>query len=129
MRARWHSGLRGCLAARGAVAVLLDTNRDRAMADNLRRTIKTDGDRVADLDLWLLGAGRLGALVTPSERAEADYRATLARFVARASDDRGQARRMTGGERTRKKAASEGGLSLPHCRAQAAMAAALRFLR
>jgi cation diffusion facilitator family transporter len=64
-------------------AVLLDMNPDRDMADNLRRTIESDGDRVADLHLWRLGPGHLGAVVsviTPSERCEADYRAMLARF-------------------------------------------------
>ncbi len=64
-------------------AVLLDMNPDRAMADNLRRAIESDGDRVADLHLWRLGPGHLGAVVsvvTPSERCEADYRAKLARF-------------------------------------------------
>ncbi len=44
-----------------------------------------DGDRVADLHLWRLGPGHLGAavwVVTPTltERCEADYRAKLARF-------------------------------------------------
>jgi cation diffusion facilitator family transporter len=64
-------------------AVLLDMNPDRAMADNLRRAIETDGDRVADLHLWRLGPGHLGAVVsvvTPSERCEADYRAKLEHF-------------------------------------------------
>jgi cation diffusion facilitator family transporter len=64
-------------------AVLLDMNPDRDMADNLRRAIESDGDRVADLHLWRLGPGHLGAVVsvvTPSERCEADYRAKLARF-------------------------------------------------
>jgi cation diffusion facilitator family transporter len=64
-------------------AVLLDMNPDRAMAENLRRAIEGDGDRVADLHLWRLGPGHLGALVsviTPTERCEADYRARLARF-------------------------------------------------
>jgi cation diffusion facilitator family transporter len=64
-------------------AVLLDMNPDRNMAENLRRTIESDGDRVADLHLWRLGPGHLGAVlsvVTPSERCEADYRAKLVRF-------------------------------------------------
>ncbi len=64
-------------------AVLLDMNPDRDMADNLRRAIESDGDRVADLHLWRLGPGHLGAVVsvvTPSERCEADYRTKLARF-------------------------------------------------
>jgi cation diffusion facilitator family transporter len=76
--ASWSVGL-----IRAAGAVLLDMNPDRAMADNLRRAIESDGDQVADLHLWRLGPGHLGALVsvvTPTERCEADYRAKLARF-------------------------------------------------
>jgi cation diffusion facilitator family transporter len=68
---------------RDAGAVLLDMNPDRDMADDLRRTIEGDGDRVADLHLWRLGPGHLGAVVsvlTPTGRSEADYRAMLARF-------------------------------------------------
>jgi cation diffusion facilitator family transporter len=68
---------------RDAGAVLLDMNPDRAMADNLRRAIESDGDRVADLHLWRLGPGHLGAVlsvVTATTRSEADYRAKLTRF-------------------------------------------------
>ncbi len=64
-------------------AVLLDMNPDRDLADNLRRAIETDGDRVADLHLWRLGPGHLGAVVsvvTPTGRSEADYRLKLAGF-------------------------------------------------
>ena len=42
-----------------------------------------EGDTIADLHLWRLGPGHLGAIVsvvTPSARSEADYRAKLARF-------------------------------------------------
>jgi cation diffusion facilitator family transporter len=76
--ASWSVGL-----IRDTGAVLLDMNPDRAMADNVRRAIESDGDRVADLHLWRLGPGHLGAVVsvvTPTERCEADYRAKLARF-------------------------------------------------
>jgi cation diffusion facilitator family transporter len=76
--ASWSIGL-----IRDTGAVLLDMNPDRAMADNVRRAIESDGDRVADLHLWRLGPGHLGAVlsvVTPTERCEADYRAKLARF-------------------------------------------------
>ncbi|HZZ62388.1 MAG TPA: CDF family Co(II)/Ni(II) efflux transporter DmeF [Roseiarcus sp.] len=68
---------------RDTSAVLLDMNPDRRMADNLRRAIEGEGDRIADLHLWRLGPGHLGAIVsvvTPSDRCEADYRARLARF-------------------------------------------------
>ena len=91
----WMDPLAGLLGAfviaswsvaliRDTSAVLLDMNPDRDMADKLRRAIETDGDRVADLHLWRLGPGHLGAVVsvvTPSERCEADYRAKLARFA------------------------------------------------
>jgi cation diffusion facilitator family transporter len=76
--ASWSAAL-----IRDTGAVLLDMNPDRAMADNLRRAIESDGDRVADLHLWRLGPGHLGAVVsvvTPTQRCEADYRAKLARF-------------------------------------------------
>jgi cation diffusion facilitator family transporter len=76
--ASWSVGL-----IRDTSAVLLDMNPDRAMADNVRRAIEGDGDRVADLHLWRLGPGHLGAVVsviTPTGRSEADYRAKLARF-------------------------------------------------
>jgi cation diffusion facilitator family transporter len=64
-------------------AILLDMNPDRRMADNLRQAIEGEGDRIADLHLWRLGPGHLGAIVsvvTPSARSEADYREKLARF-------------------------------------------------
>jgi cation diffusion facilitator family transporter len=64
-------------------AILLDMNPDRRMADNLRQAIEGEGDRIADLHLWRLGPGHLGAIVsvvTPSARCEADYREKLARF-------------------------------------------------
>src|SRR5271165_4129066 len=76
--ASWSAAL-----IRATGAVLLDMNPDRRMADNLRRAIEGEGDRIADLHLWRLGPGHLGAIVsvvTPSSRSEADYRARLARF-------------------------------------------------
>jgi cation diffusion facilitator family transporter len=76
--ASWSAAL-----IRDTSAVLLDMNPDRGMADNLRRAIEGEGDRIADLHLWRLGPGHLGAIVsvvTPSARSEADYRERLARF-------------------------------------------------
>ncbi len=76
--ASWSAAL-----IRDTSAVLLDMNPDRRMADNLRRAIEGEGDRLADLHLWRLGPGHLGAIVsvvTPTARSEADYRAKLARF-------------------------------------------------
>lgn len=64
-------------------SVLLDTVPDRRMADNLRRTIEVDGDRLADLHLWRLGPGHLGAIVTVATdkpRDPAYYRQRLGRF-------------------------------------------------
>ena len=39
-------------------------NPDRRMADNLRQAIESDGDQLADLHLWRLGPGHLGAIVS-----------------------------------------------------------------
>ena len=71
---------------RDTAAVLLDMNPDARMGERLRKAIEgDDGDRVADLHLWRLGPGHLGAIVsvvTASSRCEADYRGRLARFPA-----------------------------------------------
>jgi Co/Zn/Cd efflux system component len=56
---------------------------DHGMAATVRQTIESDGDRLADLHMWRLGPGHLGAIisvVTPHERTPAYYRARLARF-------------------------------------------------
>jgi cation diffusion facilitator family transporter len=45
-------------------AILLDMTPDRAMADKIRAAIEADGDRLADLHLWRLGPGHLGAIVS-----------------------------------------------------------------
>jgi Co/Zn/Cd efflux system component len=58
-------------------------NPDRPMADTLRQTIEGDGDELADLHLWRLGPGHLGAIVsvcTRNPRDPAYYKAKLARF-------------------------------------------------
>jgi cation diffusion facilitator family transporter len=76
--ASWSYGL-----IRDTGAILLDMNPDHGMADRLREAIEADGDRLADLHLWRLGPGHLGAIVTviTSQPREADYyRARLARF-------------------------------------------------
>ncbi|MGD0722636.1 MAG: CDF family Co(II)/Ni(II) efflux transporter DmeF [Roseiarcus sp.] len=68
---------------RDAGAVLLDLNPDPRLAANLRAEIETGGDRLADLHLWRLGPGHLGAIVsvvTAQGRGAAYYRARLARF-------------------------------------------------
>ena len=57
--ASWSYGL-----IRDTGAILLDMNPDRRMADNLRQAIESDGDKLADLHLWRLGPGHLGAIVS-----------------------------------------------------------------
>jgi cation diffusion facilitator family transporter len=76
--ASWSFGL-----IRDTGTILLDMNPDRRMADNLKRSIENDGDRLTDLHLWRLGPGHLGAIlsvVTATERSEQYYRAKVARF-------------------------------------------------
>jgi cation diffusion facilitator family transporter len=76
--ASWSYGL-----IRDTGSILLDMNPDRHMADNLRHAIESDGDKLADLHLWRLGPGHLGAIVSVSTKAPREpdyYRAKLARF-------------------------------------------------
>jgi cation diffusion facilitator family transporter len=76
--ASWSLGL-----IRDTGAILLDMNPDRGMADKLRQTIESDGDTLADLHLWRLGPGHLGAIVsvcTKAQRGPDYYRAKLAQF-------------------------------------------------
>jgi cation diffusion facilitator family transporter len=64
-------------------AILLDMNPDRRMTEILRQTIECDGDTLADLHLWRLGPGHLGAIVSINTREPRGldyYRAKLARF-------------------------------------------------
>jgi cation diffusion facilitator family transporter len=68
---------------RDTSAILLDMNPDRRMTDNIRNAIESEGDQLADLHLWRLGPGHLGAIVsvvTPTDRRESFYRAKLGRF-------------------------------------------------
>ncbi len=76
--ASWSYGL-----IRDTGAILLDMNPDRSMADSLRQSIEGGGDTIADLHLWRLGPGHLGAIlsvVTTQARDPSYYRAQLARF-------------------------------------------------
>ena len=78
--ASWALGL-----IRDTGGILLDMNPDQAMADNLRAAIEREGDQLADLHVWRLGPGHLGAIlsiITPSQQAVSDYRAKLARFTS-----------------------------------------------
>jgi cation diffusion facilitator family transporter len=76
--ASWSYGL-----IRDTGSILLDMNPDRRMAENLRQVIEDGGDELADLHLWRLGPGHLGAILSISTREDrglAHYRAKLARF-------------------------------------------------
>jgi cation diffusion facilitator family transporter len=76
--ASWSYGL-----VRDTGAILLDMNPDQAMANKLRQVIETEGDQLADLHLWRLGPGHLGAIVSvvTGQAREADYyRNRLAQF-------------------------------------------------
>jgi cation diffusion facilitator family transporter len=64
-------------------AILLDMNPDKAMASRLREAVETEGDTLADLHLWRLGPGHLGAIISvvTGKGRDADYyRGRLARF-------------------------------------------------
>jgi cation diffusion facilitator family transporter len=68
---------------RDAGAILLDMNPDPRLTAHLREAIEGGGDRLADLHLWRLGPGHLGAIVsvaTRQGRGVEYYRALLARF-------------------------------------------------
>ncbi len=68
--AAWSYGL-----IRDTGAILLDMDPDRAMSGRLRAAVEGAGDRVADLHLWRLGPGHLGAIVSvvTSEARDAGY--------------------------------------------------------
>jgi cation diffusion facilitator family transporter len=76
--ASWSYGL-----IRDTGAILLDMNPDQRMANNLRQAVESEGDQLADLHLWRLGPGHLGAIISviTARARDADYyRAKLARF-------------------------------------------------
>jgi cation diffusion facilitator family transporter len=76
--ANWSYGL-----IRDTGAILLDMNPDRRLTEDLRKTIESEGDRLADLHLWRLGPGHLGAIVSVVTRQRRDpdfYRARLGHF-------------------------------------------------
>jgi cation diffusion facilitator family transporter len=76
--ASWSYGL-----IRDTGAILLDMNPDKTMTKKLRDALEIDGDKLADLHLWRLGPGHLGAIisVSTSKGREADYyRRRLAHF-------------------------------------------------
>jgi cation diffusion facilitator family transporter len=78
--ASWSYGL-----IRDTGAILLDMNPDRSMANKLRQAVESEGDKIADLHLWRLGPGHLGAIISvvTTKAREADYyRSRLARFTS-----------------------------------------------
>lgn len=78
--ASWSVGL-----IRDTGAILLDMNPDRRLGQRMREAIEVGGDQVADLHLWRLGPGHLGAIVTvaTAEGRTCDhYRDRLAGFSA-----------------------------------------------
>ena len=76
--ASWSASL-----IRDTGAILLDVNPDRKMSAKICAAIEDDGDRLADLHLWRLGPGHLGAIVsvaTSTPRDESFFRSKLSRF-------------------------------------------------
>jgi cation diffusion facilitator family transporter len=76
--ASWSYGL-----IRDTGAILLDMNPDQGLAEGIRDVIEAGGDEIADLHLWRLGAGHLGAIVavtTAKSRDSGFYRDRLAGF-------------------------------------------------
>jgi Co/Zn/Cd efflux system component len=76
--ASWSYGL-----IRDTGAILLDMNPDPSMAGSVRKLIESDGDQLADLHLWRLGPGHLGAIdsvLTTRRRGPEYYHDRLGRF-------------------------------------------------
>ncbi|HUB65469.1 MAG TPA: CDF family Co(II)/Ni(II) efflux transporter DmeF [Methylocella sp.] len=76
--ANWAYGL-----MRDTSGMLLDMNPDKDVTEELRRAIESGGDRLADLHVWRLGPGHLGAIISVLTDASRDaefYRSKLSRF-------------------------------------------------
>jgi len=77
--ASWSYGL-----IRDTGAILLDMVPDRQVAEDLRQAVEVEGDTLADLHLWRLGPGHLGAILAVATARDArgpeHYRRLLARF-------------------------------------------------
>ena len=76
--ASWSYGL-----IRDTGAILLDVVPEPDLADRVRSTLEADGDSVADLHLWRLGPGHLGAIasvITDTDRDAGYYHGRLATF-------------------------------------------------
>ena len=77
--ASWSFGL-----IRDTGEILLDMNPDPYLGQRMRETIEASGGEVADLHLWRLGPGHLGAIVmvaTDEAHTAAHYRERLAGFT------------------------------------------------
>jgi cation diffusion facilitator family transporter len=61
--ASWSFGL-----IRDTGAILLDMTPDKTLAAEVRRAVEAEGDELADLHLWRLGPGHLGAIVSVVSR-------------------------------------------------------------
>ena len=79
--ASWSYGL-----VRDTGAILLDMVPDERMADGVRQAVEAEGDILADLHLWRLGPGHLGAIVSVATshapRGPDHYHRLLERFPA-----------------------------------------------
>jgi cation diffusion facilitator family transporter len=78
--ANWSYGL-----VRDTGGILLDLNPDQRTTERIRQTIEAGGDRLADLHVWRLGPGHLGAIlsvVTQEQHGPDYYRARLAHLRA-----------------------------------------------
>ena len=74
--ASWSYGL-----IRDTGAIMLDMNPVPQLTERMRRTLEDGGDKVADLHVWRLGPGHLGAIVsvdTEKGHEPNDYRKRLA---------------------------------------------------
>ncbi|MGO9742027.1 MAG: CDF family Co(II)/Ni(II) efflux transporter DmeF [Roseiarcus sp.] len=69
---------------RDTARVLVDMNPDRNLSERLRAAIEHEGDEVADLHIWRLGPGHLGAIlvVETIEAHEAEHYRAIALGLA-----------------------------------------------
>ena len=77
--ANWSFGL-----IRDTGGILLDMNPSRDLSQKISALVRAEGDELADLHLWRLGPGHLGAIVAiqgqSTERDAGHYRQLLSRF-------------------------------------------------
>ena len=76
--ANWSFGL-----IRDTGGILLDMNADGRITQRIRNVVENNGDRLADLHVWRLGPGHLGAIVsveTAEPRSDSFYRGKLSGF-------------------------------------------------